>query len=155
MECVYYEVITLHGYQWANFYDTTGANEYVLPLDKAKDMGLIIGEMVRGDCSGIMYHRTGDKTIEYFKLKESTVVKYEDIPDVEESGKETKDADGIPFLDYAGKEMERSAWYKRYGVCSHCTSDVEHTSLFKFTKSGDILCEECATTPEIVSDLTV
>lgn len=157
--CTYYETRKIYDYEWALFSEVVGDREFVLPLAVAKQLGYGIGDTVSGPCNGILYEpQNSGKTAErnrFFKLDEKKLKKeltpFSDAEDDE--GKETADADGIPFLDQHGNALDRNSWYKRFGTCANCNGDVEHTGLFRFNQIGGIYCEECNTNPAVADAL--
>lgn len=118
-----------------------------------------IGDVVTADVKDIKIHKTEGT---YFKLARETVKEVAPVlaADVKELIQELqqKDLDDVPFdngdvvfKNHRGVEVTEEAWIQAYGCCQYCSGVVDPVFKFKFTVSGEAVCNECVDNPEVAS----
>lgn len=130
---------------------------YIKPDDKIiNDIGLIIKADVKDvklHPSEGTYYKLGRDTVKPVSTIEAEAVKSltEELiaKDLEE------EEDNTPFdpvfVNHRGVEITEDVFYKSYGCCAYCDGHVDPHYKFKFTVSGEAVCHECVSNPEIVS----
>lgn len=148
------EMVDLHGYQYAVFYEETEAGEksrnFVIPkalFDKKK---IEMGDTFKCNATGFVrkdqeiYWMINTFSMELVGTMFGFQLEKVLTPPAVEDDQEEPEG---PFLDNKGKEIGSTEWYRRYGTCGYCNGDVSHHEPFKFNTNGGAYCEECITNP--------
>jgi hypothetical protein len=102
---------------------------------KDSDKEVLTDREITGNIAPINYIE-GSRN--YYKVNHSSVKL------VEKKGEEVE-----YFLDHKGNKLADKIWHLRYGCCSMCGGHVNPRFDFKFAKTGDPICHECAADEDV------
>lgn len=80
----------------------------------------------------------------YYKVGHSSVSL------VAENVKEDVALEDIPVKDHRGKEISQTEFIHTYSACGCCDGFVDPQARYKFTRSGEAVCQGCIDTPEVI-----
>lgn len=117
-----------------------------------------VGDYVQGDVAGFLAGVGGSghyylklDTLNHFPCGEDEEV----VKVIETEDDEADPVGGGSFLSPSGREMEPSAWYKKYGTCANCSGDAEYNTAVNLPSRDAVLCGECASDAVVRDSLCV
>lgn len=150
--------IEVRGFQHSLFTSVDSPDDgdkFIATAALVNSLGVMRGEVVTANAQGVKFAESGERfyvldnrSVEMVEMGDDPVqAMIEQLKDTIEDGTSEPDT-----LDHKGQPMGLEKWLRKYGTCSHCTGDVDPSSLYHLDGEGNSFCEECATDPSL-SDL--